>query len=120
MPANVGILGLGVYLPPTIRTNDWWPKEVVARWQKDIEDSITGRERPPLESLTETQRVLAEALAAESSNPFRGVKQRHGPRAGIDSPPRWKSRRLGPRCRTRRCEPTRSTLCSVLHRYQTT
>lgn len=34
MGTNVGILGLGVYLPPEVRRNDWWPEAHVARWME--------------------------------------------------------------------------------------
>src|SRR2546430_10307930 len=30
---NVGILGVGSYLPPTVRQNDWWPADVVEGWK---------------------------------------------------------------------------------------
>jgi hypothetical protein len=29
----IGILGLGLYLPPLVRENDFWPPDVVATWR---------------------------------------------------------------------------------------
>ena len=29
---SVGILGIGIHLPPEVRKNDWWPASVVDRW----------------------------------------------------------------------------------------
>jgi 3-oxoacyl-[acyl-carrier-protein] synthase III len=34
MVISVGIRGVGLYLPPIVRRNDWWPSDVVARWQQ--------------------------------------------------------------------------------------
>jgi 3-oxoacyl-[acyl-carrier-protein] synthase III len=71
MQLRVGLLGVATYLPPDIRRNDWWPRATVERWQ---------RERPPSPPLPDErtagmQRVL-EAMAAQDSDPFRGVVER--------------------------------------------
>lgn len=33
MVSNVGVHGIGVYLPPVIRANDWWSPAVVDEWR---------------------------------------------------------------------------------------
>ncbi|HWU88585.1 MAG TPA: 3-oxoacyl-[acyl-carrier-protein] synthase III C-terminal domain-containing protein [Kofleriaceae bacterium] len=71
MANNVGILGLGMYLPPEIRRNDWWSPEVTAGWR---------RERPAPEPLRVArsegvERVLS-ALAAQADDPFQGAVER--------------------------------------------
>ena len=44
---GVGVYGIGVYLPETIRTNDWWPPEVVAKWgSTQLAVKLTGAPRP--------------------------------------------------------------------------
>ena len=29
---GVGILGIGTYLPPTVRKNDFWPRHTIEKW----------------------------------------------------------------------------------------
>jgi 3-oxoacyl-[acyl-carrier-protein] synthase III len=69
---SVGILGIGTYLPPEIRRNDWWPADVVARWTAKRSDSPPSA--PP--TTPAMARVMA-AMAEQASDPFRGVVQRH-------------------------------------------
>ncbi|MFT7521020.1 MAG: 3-oxoacyl-[acyl-carrier-protein] synthase-3, partial [Kiritimatiellia bacterium] len=71
---TVAIHGLGVHLPPQIRTNDWWPAEIVDRW-------MAARQRrahdPPPDNLTAGQRLVLEAMASYADDPFNGSTQRH-------------------------------------------
>lgn len=71
---RIGILGVGLFLPPQIRTNDWWPADVVAGW---------AAQRPPQTApdpaLLESEgarRVLA-ALSQQTRDPYAGTRQRH-------------------------------------------
>lgn len=74
---SVGILGLGTYLPPTIRTNDWWPKERIADWQNRMAHRATraadATNEPPMSS--GARRTLA-AMTEFASDPFRGARER--------------------------------------------
>ena len=38
---NIGILGLGRYLPPIIRRNDHWPAAIVDAWRAHQARSLT-------------------------------------------------------------------------------
>ncbi len=73
MSTNVGVLGLGLYLPPEIRRNDWWPQHVVDRWTADREGPPAGALEPRSEG---TRRVLA-AMAKQAHDPFNGAVERH-------------------------------------------
>jgi 3-oxoacyl-[acyl-carrier-protein] synthase-3 len=74
MGSKVGILGLGVYLPPEIRRNDWWPSEVVERWT----EAQRGTPKPSLPSdLSEGTRRVLHALSKQALDPFRSTVQRH-------------------------------------------
>lgn len=73
MNKNVGILGIGTYLPPEVRTNDWWPKEVVARWS---EKAVRGEARAQSENVTEEERAILRAQAESQNDPFRGARER--------------------------------------------
>lgn len=72
---NIGILGLGMYLPPEIRTNAWWPEHVVAGW---MEQRRTAPPPPPAASAPSpgVARVLA-AMASQAVDPYQGAVARH-------------------------------------------
>ena len=67
MSTNVGIRGLGVYLPPEVRRNDWWA-EHVARWMEERRAAA----RPLPEARTEGERRVLEQLAIQVRDPFQG------------------------------------------------
>lgn len=74
MTSSVGIRGVALYLPPIVRRNDWWPSEVVARWQSD---RARQRVSPPTGPLSPgATRVLA-ALAEQAADPFQETVARH-------------------------------------------
>ncbi len=68
---SVGILGLGMQLPPTVRTNDWWPAEVVGRWA-----SPTGSP-PSMEGLSASGRAIVQKMGAQERDPFQGARRRY-------------------------------------------
>lgn len=70
LEARVGILGIGLHLPPEIRRNDWWPPHVVAAWPVA---SAAPDSAPTLSA--NAQRVVA-ALATQAVDPFQGVIER--------------------------------------------
>ena len=61
--AAIGVLGTGLYLPPEIRRNDWWPARVVARW-------------PPMHRRTDGSTAAATAMNAQAADPFQGAVER--------------------------------------------
>lgn len=72
MERNVGILGLGLYLPPEVRLNDWWPREVVDGW-------VAGRTATPLpllDQLSEGARLVLQALSQQARDPFGDTRER--------------------------------------------
>jgi 3-oxoacyl-[acyl-carrier-protein] synthase III len=68
---RIGILGLGMHLPPAVRSNDWWPAEVVARWSS----GPTGG--PPPTDLTPSGAAIVAAMREQAGDPFRGAVVRH-------------------------------------------
>jgi len=71
MVPSVGIRGVALYLPPIVRGNDWWPGEVIARWQ-----TAERAPRPTGPFSSGTTRVL-KALAEQATDPFQGAVSRH-------------------------------------------
>lgn len=70
---NLGILGIGVYLPPTIRTNDWWPRVTVEGWIKRQQ----GSGKPvDMSALPAGMQKTLQAMEALRDDPFRGSRER--------------------------------------------
>ncbi|HET9624704.1 MAG TPA: 3-oxoacyl-[acyl-carrier-protein] synthase III C-terminal domain-containing protein [Kofleriaceae bacterium] len=69
---HIGIRSVGLALPPKVRSNDWWPTDVVAKW--------TAARRPPPPAPANPSpgmiHVLA-ALAEQAADPFQGTVARH-------------------------------------------
>ncbi len=70
---NVGILGVGLYLPPEVRTNDWWPREVVEGWMANR----TRPQLPAMEQLSEGAKRVVTALSKQALDPFQDAVERH-------------------------------------------
>jgi 3-oxoacyl-[acyl-carrier-protein] synthase III len=76
MAKGIGVLGVGSYVPPEIRGNDWWPEEVVARW---TEKAGRRLEKLRAEFARETSlgsKMSLEAIEALQTDPFQGGHQR--------------------------------------------
>lgn len=73
---NVGVLGLGLYLPSEIRTNDWWSEETQKSWRTNVATEMSQAraavEIPDLPG----PRAIAAALRKYATDPFRGAKER--------------------------------------------
>jgi 3-oxoacyl-[acyl-carrier-protein] synthase-3 len=72
---TVGIIGLGTYLPPHVRTNDWWPKAIVEDWQDRHAHRVSRADGPAEVPTPAMQRTLA-ALQEYADDPFRGARER--------------------------------------------
>jgi len=78
---NIGILGIGTYLPKEIRENKWWPIEVVENWIDDKRrfSSAFDLDALDLEDLSPEAKILIETLNNLKRKPdvFEGSKIRH-------------------------------------------
>ena len=75
---SVGILGIGVWLPPTVRTNEWWPRGVVQRWREHYRAQRAER-RAQAGSTPEPSRGQARvtaAIAGLGEDLFQGSRER--------------------------------------------
>jgi 3-oxoacyl-[acyl-carrier-protein] synthase-3 len=73
MQGGAGILGVGLYLPPEIRRNDFWPTQVVEKWLADR--AASGP--PPIPSpLGEGTRRVLQALSKQARDPFHEAVER--------------------------------------------
>lgn len=73
---GVGVLGIGTCLPPAVRTNDWWPAEVVERWRAGQRGFLAGLRRLPPPASAGARAVIASMLA-QDGDPFEGSVRRH-------------------------------------------
>lgn len=72
----VGIIGLGSYLPPTVRTNDHWSADIVAGWHDRMAARATSGDAPRPEQLSDGVRLTLEAMTELAGDPFRGAVER--------------------------------------------
>jgi 3-oxoacyl-[acyl-carrier-protein] synthase-3 len=70
---QIGILGLGHYLPDEVRRNDWWPADVVERWKQRM--AVANRADDPAAPPDEGPVRAAIQIAAR--DPFQGSVERH-------------------------------------------
>ncbi|HWE31511.1 MAG TPA: 3-oxoacyl-[acyl-carrier-protein] synthase III C-terminal domain-containing protein [Polyangia bacterium] len=75
MEKSIGIQSVAAYLPETVRTNDFWPAEVVAQWRERMASMLPRAEALPADS-TEGMRLTMEALLALRDDPFQGARER--------------------------------------------
>ncbi|HWN67497.1 MAG TPA: hypothetical protein VNM90_07640, partial [Haliangium sp.] len=75
---SVEILGLGAWLPETVRTNEWWPRGVVQSWREHYRAQGVERRAhagPTLDPSAGQARVAA-AIARLAEDPFQGSRER--------------------------------------------
>ena len=74
---NIGVWGLGAYLPPTVRTNDWWPANIVEEWKIRHAKRVTRATKDVAdEAVSDGARALLESAAAYADDPFEGARER--------------------------------------------
>src|SRR5207245_282663 len=69
---NVGIYGVGAYLPEQVRTNDWWPRSVVEKWER----KAVSRAPLPTDSMSDGERRVVVAMQTQARDPFKGALER--------------------------------------------
>src|SRR5689334_16380458 len=74
---NIGVWGLGTYLPPIVRGNDWWPAEIVEQWRaRKARRVVNGAATASEEQTSEGMRTMLAAAAAHADDPFEGARER--------------------------------------------
>lgn len=80
-PSSVGIHGTGVYLPPDVRTNQWWPASVVEGWRsrrggETTREALSAADPGDIVELTDGVRRTLAQLSDAKSDIFQGAKER--------------------------------------------
>lgn len=76
MSKNIGIHGVGSFVPPEVRGNDWWPKDVVDRWQAKAGRRLEKLREEFARETSEGSRMSLAAIEALDTDPFQGGYQR--------------------------------------------
>jgi len=86
MKTEIGILGIGTYLPPTVRKNDWWPEHIVESWRADQQAKNLARaEREVTDPPTAGAKLTFESMQAFADDPFKGAVERRVMADGMTS-----------------------------------
>lgn len=73
---GVGILGIGTWVPENVRTNAWWPEDVVARWKHKLDTTLPRTLERKAKAETEGVRAALSAILELSHDPFQGGLER--------------------------------------------
>jgi 3-oxoacyl-[acyl-carrier-protein] synthase-3 len=76
-PIGVGILGMGSYLPPTVRGNDFWPSTFDPADEKSRRREFLAVERSADGRANEMPTEIVEAMRGFAGDPFVGARRRH-------------------------------------------
>jgi 3-oxoacyl-[acyl-carrier-protein] synthase III len=71
---SIGVIGVGTYLPPDVRKNDYWSPDLVAKWREKKAAPLSTKVAP--EAATPGARAIMEAMAAWREDPFHGALER--------------------------------------------
>ncbi|HEY9421574.1 MAG TPA: hypothetical protein VIW92_09180, partial [Thermoanaerobaculia bacterium] len=71
----VAVLGIGLYLPELVRSNDWWPQDVVEGWREKLSQTMP-LSSGSLEQETPGVRASLQAIHELREDPFLGARER--------------------------------------------
>ena len=74
---GMAIRGLGVAIPPTIRTNDFWPQNFHERFSERARTDLSTLEMGLDGAPIRLDPAVAAAMEPYLNDPFRGARQRH-------------------------------------------
>ena len=74
---DVGLLGIGTYLPPGVRGNDFWGQRIVDGFEERRKRDFLAIEQSASGQRNAIPSEIAEAMAALGHDPFFGAKKRH-------------------------------------------
>jgi 3-oxoacyl-[acyl-carrier-protein] synthase-3 len=74
---TAGILGFGSFLPPHVRSNDFWPQTFRPQDDAERNKDLLDVQRSARGEAVQVAPEIAEAMAEFGSDPFRGARTRH-------------------------------------------
>lgn len=83
---NVGIHGIGIYLPENIRKNDWWPEHIVESWRANGQlKNVARSQKEHRDPTTEGARKTLSGMEEWADDPFKGAMERRVMSKGMAS-----------------------------------
>ncbi len=76
MNTSVGILGVGVYLPESVRRNDYWPPELVEKWRTKAANRLQRTDEAFGAATSDGTRLVMDELRKLGDDPFQGIVER--------------------------------------------
>ncbi|HEX6839440.1 MAG TPA: hypothetical protein VF334_22845, partial [Polyangia bacterium] len=76
MSNQIGIHSVGVYLPDSIRRNDYWPRELVEKWRAKAAHRLQRTDEAFGGATSEGTRMVMEELRKLGDDPFQGLVER--------------------------------------------
>ncbi len=73
---TAGIWGVGTYLPPIVRKNDYWPEEIVDVWRTRQQRNITRQAGTDDGALDAGAMMIIKHMMRFKDDPFEGVVER--------------------------------------------
>lgn len=74
---TAGIWSVGTYLPPIVRTNDYWTPEIVETWRARQQRNITRAQGADDGALGDGAKTIIKHMMRFKDDPFEGVVSRH-------------------------------------------
>lgn len=83
---QIGIHGVGIYLPEQVRKNDWWPDAIVDGWRQNQQKKVLTRAvQDQADPPTAGVQATFDALKEYADDPFKGAVERRVMPAGMRS-----------------------------------
>ncbi len=84
---GIGILGIGVYLPPEVRRNDYWSAETIRGFSAKSKLDLGAPSQELIDRLrqSESGRIAVEELAKWKDDPFHGASERRAAAPEVQS-----------------------------------
>ncbi len=73
---SIGIYGIGRGLPETVRTNDHWSEETIARWERKEDSKLDQEKHYAVNETYPGTDIVLEMMAKYRNDPFKGAKYR--------------------------------------------
>jgi hypothetical protein len=74
---TAGIWSVGTYLPPILRTNDYWAPDIVETWRARQQRNLTRAQGADDGALGDGARTIIKHMMRFKDDPFEGVVSRH-------------------------------------------
>lgn len=76
MSKAIGILGVGTYLPPEVRTNSWWSENVARAWKEKAERRVERIRQEFERESSDVAKTTLEHVLAVGDDAFHGARER--------------------------------------------